>query len=165
MKQQTQVELLRRTIQLILAHHPELAEDEDFKLDVLEGETDFHEVIHKLLRMAQDNMYLSDAAKSALHDIRERKDRFDRRVEAARSIIKTLMETAEIKKLEFPTATLYVRNTPQSVVVYDEDKIPDEFMRIKREPKLTDIKNALEKHDVPGASLSNGGTSLTIRKS
>jgi phage host-nuclease inhibitor protein Gam len=157
------VDMLRRTIELLLERYPELAADEELRVDMLEGSTDFRETMDRLLRRTQDAIYLSNACDLALRDIKDRQIRFDKRIEFGRELMKRLMETAEVKKMEFPTGTVSIRNTPPSVVVYDEYAIPDDFMRIKKEPNKTLLKEMLEKMDVPGVSLSNGGTTLSIK--
>jgi len=163
MPNQYDIEILRRTIELLLERYPELAADEELRADMLEGSTDFRETMERLLRRTQDAIYLSNACDAAIRDIKDRQIRFDKRVEFGRELMKRLMEVADIKKMEFPTATISIRNVPPSVVVYDEYAIPDDFMRIKKEPNKVLLKEMLEKMDVPGVTLSNGGTALSIR--
>jgi len=119
--------------------------------------------MERLLRKTQDSIYLAKACQEAERDIHHRRARFEKRVEFGRELMKRLMEAADIRKLEFPTATLSLMNTPPQVVVTNEDELPEEFFRIKKEPNKTLIKQALEKTDVRGATLSNGGTSIVIR--
>jgi hypothetical protein len=157
------IDMLKRTIELLLERYPELKEDEELKEDMLEGSTDFRETMERLLRKTQDSIYLAKACQEAERDIHHRRARFEKRVEFGRELMKRLMEAANIRKLEFPTATLSLMNTPPQVVVTNEDELPEEFFRIKKEPNKTLIKQALEKTDVRGATLSNGGTSIVIR--
>ena len=157
------IDMLKRTIELLLERYPELKEDEELKADMLEGATDFNETMEKLLRRTQDNIYLSKACQEAERDINDRRKRFDKRIEFGRELMKRLMEAADVRKLEFPTATLSLMNTAPQVVVLNEYEIPDDFMRIKKEPNKILLKEVLEKMDVPGVTLSNGGVSLVIR--
>jgi len=157
------VDMLKRTIELLLERYPELKEDEDLKNDMLEGSTDFHETMEKLLRRTQDSIYLAKACQDAERDIHDRRKRFEKRVEFGRELMKRLMEAADIRKLEFPTATLSIMQTAPQVVILNEYEIPDDFMRIKKEPNKTLLKEMLEKMDVPGVTLSNGGTAIVIR--
>ena len=157
------VDMLKRTIELLLQNYPELNDDEDLKADMLEGTTDFKETMERLLRKTQDSIYLSKACQMAERDIADRRKRFDKRIEFGRELMRRLMETANIRKLEFPTATLSLMNLPVQVMIVNEDEIPDEFMRIKKEPNKTLLKQALEKTNVRGAALSNGGTTIVIR--
>jgi hypothetical protein len=130
---------------------------------MLEGSTDFRETMEKLLRRTQDNIYLSKACQEAERDINDRRKRFDKRVEFGRELMKRLLEAANVRKMEFPTATISLMNTAPQVVILNEYEIPDDFMRIKKEPNKVLLKEMLEKMDVPGVTLSNGGTSLVIR--
>ena len=157
------VDMLKRTIELLLERYPELKEDEELKADMLEGSTDFRETMEKLLRRTQDNIYLSKACQEAERDINDRRKRFDKRVEFGRELMKRLLEAANVRKMEFPTATISLMNTAPQVVILNEYEIPDDFMRIKKEPNKVLLKEMLEKMDVPGVMLSNGGTSLVIR--
>jgi hypothetical protein len=156
-------EMLKRTINLLLQNYPELNEDEDLKADMLEGATDFRETMDKLLRKTQDSIYLAKACQDAERDIHDRRKRFEKRVEFGRALMLSLMQVADVRKLEFPTATLSVMQTAPQVMIVSEELIPDEFMRIKKEPNKTLIKQALENGHVRGATLSNGGTSIVIR--
>ena len=65
------VDILRRTIELLLERYPELKEDEDLKADMLEGSTDFEETMEKLLRRTQDSIYLAKACQDAERDIHD----------------------------------------------------------------------------------------------
>ena len=157
------IDMLKRTIELLLERYPELREDEELKEDMLEGSTDFRETMERLLRKTQDSIYLAKACQDAERDIHNRRARFEKRVEFGRELMKRLMEAADVRKLEFPTATLSLMNTPPQVVILNEYEIPDDFMRIKKEPNKVLLKEMLEKMDVRGATLSNGGTALVIR--
>ena len=157
------IDMLKRTIELLLERYPELREDEELKADMLEGATDFNETMDKLLRRTQDSIYLGKACQDAERDIHNRRKRFEKRVEFGRELMKHLMEAADVRKMEFPTATLSLMNTAPQVVILNEHEIPDDFMRIKKEPNKVLLKEMLEKMDVRGATLSNGGTSLVIR--
>lgn len=157
------IDMLKRTIELLLERYPELREDEELKADMLEGATDFNETMDKLLRRTQDSIYLGKACQAAERDIHDRRKRFEKRVEFGRELMKHLMEAADVRKMEFPTATLSLMNTAPQVVILNEHEIPDDFMRIKKEPNKVLLKEMLEKMDVRGATLSNGGTSLVIR--
>jgi hypothetical protein len=51
-----------------------------------------------------------------------------------------------------------------SVVVDDESIIPDQFVKVKREPKKTEIGNVIKSGQaVPGARIEQGRPSLRIK--
>ena len=75
-----------------------------------------------------------------------------------------LMQLVEMRSIEVPAGKITVASTPKKVIITDESLIPDEYIRIKREPNKTLIKSALDKKEfVSGAALSNGGTTIQIR--
>ena len=70
-----------------------------------------------------------------------------------------------LRKLELPTATLSIKAVPAKAEITDEALLPSKFFKAQ-DPKL-DKKAVLDalkaKEDVPGAVLSNGGETLSIR--
>ena len=159
-----EVAILERIINSLYESYPELKLDEELRLDMLEGSTTFVETIDRLLRKIMNDQYLSYGASTALLEIKERRDRFDRRVEFNREVIRQLMEAADIRKLELSLGTISLSNKPKSVVITDVEKIPDNYFRVKKEPNKTEIKAALEAGEtIEGATMSNGGTTIQIR--
>lgn len=144
----------------------QLADDDDLKLDTLEGETDLFEIVRKLLdRIEMDEGYKASLV-SQIQDRNERKARVEKRIDAHRTAITALMECAQLDKLPLAEATLSLRKLSPKVVVTDENALPPEFVRTTTRPDLSAIKAGLESGAaVPGATLSNGGQpSLTIRR-
>lgn len=159
------VTLLEQVINSLFDSYPELKDDEELRLDTLHGCTNFVEIIDSLLLRTQDAEALAGACDNMIKEIKNRKDRFDTRSNFNRDLIKRLMEIADIRKLELATGTVSVTNKSPSVVIVDEALLPSEFLRIKSEPNKTAIKDALlGGNTVTGASMSNGGTTLTIRR-
>ena len=159
------VTLLEQVINSLFDSYPELKDDEELRLDTLHGCTNFVEIIDSLLLRTQDAEALAGACDNMIKEIKKRKDRFDTRSNFNRDLIKRLMEIADIRKLELATGTVSVTNKSPSVVIVDEALLPSEFLRIKSEPNKTAIKDALlAGTEVAGASMSNGGTTLTIRR-
>lgn len=159
------VAMLQQIISSLFESYPELKDDEDLRLDMLHGTTNFVETVDAILRQVQDVEALAGAADTAIKDIKKRKDRFDRRSEFGRELIKQLMEAADIRKIELATGTVSVINKSPSVVIVDEASLPSDFLRVKMEPNKTAIKEALNSGvTVAGAAMSNGGTSLMIRR-
>lgn len=161
---QFQVSMLEAKINELMLSFPELLEDELLWMDTLEGETDMHKVINRLLSNMADDGELANSISENIKRMQDRKKRFEKRVEFARALIQHALEVANIKKLELPLGTVSLKAKPASVLILDESAIPDKYMRIKKEPDKTAIKAALEnKEEVSGTLLSNGGTSLMVR--
>lgn len=155
---------LELAIQSLKAQFPELQHDEELLIDVLEGETNFNEVMSTLakeIKVAKANV---SGIKEVTKELKERQARFEAREEFARNLAQKLMEVAGVKKLTLPVATINITNVSPSVIITDESALPDEFMRIKKEPNKTAIKAALEAgQSVSGAVMSNGSTTVSIR--
>ena len=157
------VAMLETKIRSLLVEYPELNDDEEFKMNVLEGETDFHRILTSLVRKAQFAGSIATGIAEEARRLGDRKRRYERQEDFNRALIKEVMEIAEIRKVELPLATLVISNKSASVIITDETLLPDNLVRIKREPNKTEIKKALEAGPVAGAELSNGGTTLVIR--
>ena len=155
---------LEMQVRALLNEFPELLGDEDLKADMLSGGTDFYEIIEKIHLSFIENSALLHGLIDLLDGLKKRREALGNRVDFQRTLIKKLMDTAEIKSIDLAAAKLTVGKSPSKVIITDEAAIPDAFVRIKREPNKSAIKEALIRgENVPGATLSNGGTSLTIR--
>lgn len=150
-------------ITALLLAHPELAEDEVLRTDSIEGETGAFEFLSGLIRKIDATKALAGGTADYIEELRGRKARLDRREHALRSLIMKVMNTASIRKAELSEATLSIRAGQPKVLIINDAEIPDEFMRIKKEPDKTLIKAAMVAHEtVPGCVLSNGEPSLAI---
>lgn len=140
----------------------ELADDEELKLDTLEGETDLFELVSRLLERIENAEGDKAALVSQIQDRNERKARAEKRIDAHRTAIMALMETAQLDRLPLPEATCSLRKIAPKPMVVDESLLPDELCRISRKPDMAAIKQL--EAVIPGVAMDNGGTSLTIRR-
>lgn len=153
-----------KEINALLAEYPQLSDDEDLLRDTLEGNTRFNEVMERFLNAVRENETLAEAVSQRIGKLRERQTRLTHRAQFYRSLMHRLMDWAGIRSVTLPEAKISVINSPEKVIVTDENAIPDVFMRISKEPNKTAIKNALKSGSiVPGATLSNGGTTISMR--
>ena len=158
------VGLIEQQIQTLMASFPELLEDADLRADTLEGETDLHKVMDKVVLACRDYAMLAKGSKFLIDTLKERQGVLEKRSEFNRTLAQRLMEIAGVKSLELSSGKISVVNSPKKVIITNEDAIPDLYLRTKKEPNKTAIKEALEKGDeVPGAMLSNGGNTIQIR--
>lgn len=156
--------IVEQQVQALLNEHPELIGDEELKVDMLQGSTDFYELVEKIHRNIMENTALLQGLHDLVDGLNKRKNVLGNRIDFQRALIKRLMEVSEQRSIDLPAAKISLGKSPAKVIITDEAAIPEEFVRVKREPNKTAIKEALvEGKDVPGATLSNGGTSLTIR--
>lgn len=143
---------------------PELDADDDLRFDMLEGSTKFHEIIAALLDQAMESEMMSKAVKLMIDRLSARQSALDIRYDSRRSLIHRLMQLVEMRSIEVPAGKITVASTPKKVIITDESLIPEEYIRVKREPNKTLIKSALDRKEfVSGAALSNGGTTIQIR--
>ncbi|NDC57956.1 MAG: hypothetical protein EBZ50_03815 [Alphaproteobacteria bacterium] len=142
-----------------------LALDPDLLLDTLEGETGILEIVDELLLAELADAAHVEALKDAKATLDARKQRFEARQATRRALIEQAMMLLERKKLERPTATLSLSERAPSVKVEDESAIPSKFFTTKPVLDLAAVKDAVKAgEDVPGAVLTNGSVSLTIRR-
>lgn len=144
----------------------ELASD-DAQLvhDMIEGETDIFEAIEAALSEIWECEVLAVGLKSHIDEMSERLSMVKNRADRVRGMIDQAMQMAEIEKHKFTTATVSQKKVHPKAIVSDESQIPSRFFK-PQPPKLDqkELLSALKDGDVPGASLSNGGTTIQIRK-
>jgi hypothetical protein len=155
-----QYELLR---QQLMVEFPEI--DDHTLRDTVEGLTNLPELLARILRSHLDDLALLAALRTRILDMQERFARLEVRADKKRALVASVMERADIKKLTEPDFTASLRQVAPGLVVVDERAIPDPFWR-PQPPKL-DRKGLLAALNagqiVPGASLGNGSTTITVR--
>lgn len=155
---------LAQQISVLKSEFPSLDEDEDLLKDTLEGETNFNEIMEKLVTQVREQDMLAEAVAARMTSLSERKTRYGTRERFYRALILRLMQAAGLTKHRTTEGNISVGNAPDKVIITDEAAILAEFTRTTVEPNKTAIKEALKSGiEVSGATLSNGGTSLTIR--
>lgn len=153
-----------REITDLLAVYPELAEDETLRADTLEGATDINGILAKLVQEREAAYGMAEGVKVPVDDLRQRKARLERRGEGYGEAIERVMNAAGLSKVILPNATLSISNAPPSVTVADEQAVPDQFWRVKREIDKPAINAAVKAgEEIPGVAVSNGATRLTVR--
>ena len=155
---------LRLQIENLLRDYPDLAEDEMLRADMLDGETNIYGVLMSLFQATDNNKFMLDAITGRVQQLAGRKARFARRIEFLRGLMLQVLQTADLKKVELPEATLSQRATqPQIVGEPDVEQLPNDLLKITIEPDRTKIRAALLDHrELPGLSLSNAAPTLAI---
>ena len=148
----------------ILEAYPELAEDESLRADVLDAETDFHKLIDSLVKRKLDAREMAAGAKARKQEVGERQSRFERQEAGFDTLIKSLMQFADMQKVVLPEATVSLTKPRTKVNVLDVNELPQGFYVVERKPKSAEIKAALEAGEqVPGAELVLGEDGLMVR--
>lgn len=153
-----------RHIDALLVTFPELAEDEALRADMLEGETDLHRVVSRALDHRQEAETMAAAIKIRETDLGERRGRYEKRSEAMRSLIKSLMLSAGQNTLTLPEATISLTKARETVSIIDIDALPQGTFTTVRQPDKKAIKASIDAGaDVPGAAIVVGEPGLTVR--
>jgi len=142
------------------------AQDDDLAHDMIEGETDFFEAVERVLSEIDECEILTAGIKDMQKRLSDRLARVSGRADRLRGLIDQAFQMAEIKSHKFASATISAKAIPRKLIVTDESQIPARFYE-PQPPKL-DRKALLDAikagEAVPGADMSNGGTTIQIRR-
>lgn len=169
MNQHVEIKLAKAQIGNVLEALAHFLSDDDeaLKLDMLEGETSLNEIVSALLAANEDDEGTM-ANLDAQIDVRAaRKERLGNRIEARKKAIGSLMDCARVTKLPLPEATLSLRTLQPRPKVVDVNELPIGFYadKVVRQANLEAIKDAVERGaTIPGVVMTNGGSSLTVRR-
>jgi Siphovirus Gp157 len=156
--------LVRQQIDNLLLAHPELAEDEFLRADMVEGETDAYDFLRLLERRRQDTEHMTEAIAANIAALNERKARLEWREEVLRKLMLEVMKTADLRKVELPEATISVHNGREKLVINDEASVPKELCYVKYTPNKTLIKAMLKGGTTLNwAAIITGEPGVTIR--
>lgn len=142
-----------------------IGEDDETLRDMIEGETQLHEMIERVVLSIDEDGMLVTGLKSRIVELIERQKRIEDRISSKRAMIEQAMVIGEVQKLERPCFTLSLRSTPAKSNIEDESAIPSKFWT-PQAPKLdrSAVLAALKDGEiVPGVTLSNGGIAVQIR--
>jgi hypothetical protein len=141
---------------------PEVVAD---TLEAIEGEFEIKAV--RVAAFAKQMEAEAEAIKEAADRMEKRRRSLEARARWLKDYVKIGLEAMGRKKLDCPWFVLSVANNPPAVVIFDENAIPAEFMRVPEPPPPAPDKTAIKAalaagREVPGARLVNG-TRLAIR--
>jgi hypothetical protein len=156
-----------RAAKVLLEQLRDLEADDDDEVvrDSIEGETDLHEAIEAAVKRLGDDLAAIEGLEAYMKKLDGRKARLKERVDATREAIANAMELARLPKMETPFATVTQKKIAPKVIITEEADIPSDFFK-PQPPKLDKraVMAALkEKQPVPGAQISNGGTTISVR--
>lgn len=157
---------LEREIDALLIDYPELTEDETLRADMIEGSTDAMKILGRVVEHMQEAEAMAAAVAKRVADLSSRQESFNRKGDAMRKLALRIMNAANLRKMHLPEATLSIRAVAPSIVITDATQLPEEFTVTKTEtrPDRQKIKEALQEGKIiPGACLSNGSETLSVR--
>jgi hypothetical protein len=158
------VTVLEREFADLLAAYPELAEDEELRADTIEGETDAHRILARIVAVERDADSMAKAIADRARDLAGRRARHERKKEAMRVLLLRLLKAAGLPKVALPEATVSVSEGRDSVEIVDADALPAELVRVERIPDKKAILDVVKGcGEIPGARLVTGGETLTVR--
>lgn len=153
---------VREIVAEVMAAHPD---DEDLLHDMLEGETEFIELIDWLARQEGELGAMGDVLKQRAVEISARRKRLEEGRKRIRGRIADLIRQSNLKTVRTPEATITLRAARPALVIDNEAEIPEHLTKVVRQPDKTAIRAALERgENVPGAHLEPVDHSLTIRR-
>lgn len=153
-----------RTKEALLAAHPELADDLALFADTLDGEAAALDVIAGLVRQAREDEAFVAANKALAADYADRASNLTERASRRKAAALALMDAIGEKTVRRPEFTITRVESRPSLILTDEEAIPEPFFRYTRSVNKLDVKAALERGEtVPGAVLSNGAPHITVR--
>lgn len=140
-------------------------DDDEAMRDMIEGETDLHEMIERVVVSMDEDAMLVTGLTLRIEELTERKRRIESRIGSKRAMVEQAMVIGEVERLERPTFTLSLRNVPPKAEVAEETLIPSEYWeaqppKLDKKALLSALKAGAQ---IPGATLSNGGIALQIR--
>ena len=133
--------------------------------DTIEGLSDFNEVAAEAVRSALLDEAMADGLSQYIKRLQGRLQRLDERAKARRRIVRDAMMEVELRKIVAPDLTLSVRYGSPTLVVLDEQTIPERYWlpqrpRLDRIRVTSDLKRGMP---VPGTALSNPEPVLSVR--
>ena len=162
--------LTRKTLEAARVLKAQIAElangDADFIRDTLEGELDFDIVARSLVASIGEDEAMIAGLKAYCDDLCARKDRIAVRIQVKRALMASTLEIADRPKLELDIGTVSLTKVHPRAHILEEADIPADFW--KPQPPKLDLKTLTaalkEGVRVPGATLTNGSHTVTIRK-
>ena len=120
-------------------------------------------VLAALCRAAGEAEANAEAVAERIKALGERKGRYDAQAADYRRHIATLLDAAGMTRWKSAEFTVSLTPGRAGVVITDAAAVPDDFVRIRREPDKTAIGAALASGaDIPGATMANGMPQLRI---
>ena len=139
--------------------------DDETLRDTLEGITSLPEMIAEVVRSALIDEHLVDGLKIRLGEMKERQARLQERARKKRTLALEVMAEADLRKLTEPDFTVSLRKAPPTLIVLDQDEVPEAYWR--PQPAKLDKPALLQAlkldQGIPGVELSNGQPTISVR--
>lgn len=149
---------------LLAVLRDDIGDDEQAASDAIEGETSLFEAVEKAVDRIAEIDAFCEALKAREENFAARRHRYQHQKDAIKFALAYALDTTGQRKLELPTATVYISKGRQRAVVTDPALIPADYL-VPQPPKvdLTALTKALAAGPIPGAELSNPSQILNVR--
>ena len=144
--------------------------DEEFVRDSLEGETDLDGLVRNLVASIGEDEALAEGLKGYQSALADRMRRLEGRADTKRALLLSALEIAGRPSIETDIGTVSLRPVPPKAIQTEPADIPAEFWapqppKVDSRALLAALKTAAaEGRSIPGATLSNGSQTISIRK-
>lgn len=172
---------------LLAAHDIDVEHDAELVADTIEGETSLFEAVDAVLDRIADAEVMLEGLNVVIARLDARKARYEARIKTDRTLLEQALTIAELPKLERPAATLSISTRAPSLVLTEESDIPAKYWKagaptLDKKALAADLKDRAKAlanlpedeaqraallaslPEIPGATLSNGAPSLTLRR-
>jgi hypothetical protein len=163
-------------------------DDDTLLVDSIEGQTSLFEIVDVVLDRMTDAEVNIEGVEAVAKNLSGRKARYEQRLKSDRAMLEQAMTIAGLAKIERPTATLSLANRPPSLTITEESDIPANYWKpgdptldrkglaqalkdraaaiaaLPSDPEAKAAAIADLPPEIPGATLSNGAPSLTLRR-
>lgn len=154
---------VRFEIDRLMEAFPALAEDDQLRADMIEGEVGIETVMTRIYRSLREDEAMAEGAKALKDDLAARQKRYEARVASKKALAMAILDAADLPKLTLPVATFSVQDGKVRTVVDNVDELAQGFYQTVRQAKTDEIRAALMKGaEVPGARLEIGDAFLRI---
>lgn len=155
---------VKAEIAKLISSYPELQDDDELKMDMIEGETDLLKLLVKALNARQEANMMAEAVGVREEAMKARRQRFERQADYYKRVLQMLVEATGQEKIQLPEATLSLMTPRYSVNVTDINELPQGFFALERKADKVAIKGALMNGEkIPGAEIVQGDGGLMIR--
>lgn len=155
---------LRAAHAALIEAHPELAEDDEFLADVIEGHTDANAIMERLVIERAEYLANAEAMDKLANAYAAKSDQWTMRANNRRKLMGLVLDAVGLRKMVTPAGTVSVSPGRQSLALDADSTPPQGYARTRIEPDKAAIKAALEQGEtMPGASLVTGQPIIQVR--
>lgn len=157
-------QFVKAEIAKLIEANPDLADDETLRADMIDGETNATRIIERALAQKLDAEAMAEAIGLRMNHLSARAGRFERKADAMKTLIKSIMRAAGLDKVTLTEASLSLTKGRQTVGIEDLEQLPQGMFKTIRQADKAAIKSAFDRgEEIPGAFIVTGEQGLTIR--